>query len=77
MILAVVVLSQSAAAQCAMCKAVAEQSGDSEGWGLALGLNSGIMLLMFVPYLLLATLFIVFFRKQISGFLKSFSNIHS
>jgi hypothetical protein len=62
--------------QCAMCKAVAEDSINNDGYGIALGLNNGIMLLMFVPYILLGTLLFVFFRKQIGGFLKSFSNIH-
>ncbi len=62
-------------AQCAMCKAVAEESlGD--GYGMAMGLNNGIVLLMFVPYLLLTILFLTFFRKQIFGFVKSFSDIH-
>jgi hypothetical protein len=67
--------ANEATAQCAMCKAVAEDSG-SDGYGLALGLNNGIMLLMLVPYILLATLFIAFFGKRILGFLKSFSEIH-
>lgn len=42
-------------AQCAMCKATAEESGFESG------LNSGIIYLMIIPYILL----IFFFRKKI------------
>ena len=62
-------------AQCAMCKAVAENAQE-DGYGLGNGLNSGILYLMGIPYFLLGTLFFVFFRKQISGFWKSFNQIH-
>lgn len=68
--------SGEAMAQCAMCKAVAENAQDESGYGLANGLNNGIIYLMGIPYLLLATLFIVFFRKQIGGFWRSFNQIH-
>lgn len=63
-------------AQCAMCSAVAESSIDEGGFGIAAGLNNGILFLMAIPYILLATLFFVFFRKQIGGFIKAFNNIH-
>jgi hypothetical protein len=49
-------------AQCVMCKAVAEDSA-ADG-GLARGLNSGILYLMAIPYILLGTLYFVFFRKK-------------
>ena len=65
-----------ATAQCAMCKAVAENAQDEAGYGIANGLNSGIIFLMGIPYILLATLLIVFFRKQIGGFWRSFNQIH-
>ncbi len=68
--------SGAASAQCAMCKAVAEDSINENGYGIAAGLNNGILFLMGIPYILLATLFFVFFRKQIAGFWKSFSEIH-
>lgn len=68
-------IANEALAQCAMCKAVAEESlGD--GYGMAMGLNNGIIFLMFIPYALLTILFLTFFRKQIFGFVKSFSDIH-
>jgi hypothetical protein len=50
--------------QCAMCKASAESSLQTGG-GIAKGINSGIVYLMGVPYLLLAT-FCVVFRKDIA-----------
>lgn len=68
--------SVDATAQCAMCKAVAENAQGDEGYGIANGLNSGIIFLMGIPYILLATLLIVFFRKQIGGFWRSFNQIH-
>lgn len=68
---------QDVDAQCAMCKAVAEQGVDENGYGVAAGLNSGIIFLMGIPYVLLAILVLVFFRKQFMGFWKSFNNIHS
>jgi hypothetical protein len=58
-----------------MCKAVAEDSMQ-DGYGIAMGLNSGIMFIMFMPYALLAILFFTFFGGRIKGFLKEFSRIH-
>jgi len=75
LILTILIVSDSAA-QCAMCRAVAEDAVDENGFGIAAGLNSGIVFLMGIPYILLGVLFLVFFRKQISGFWKSFNNIH-
>ncbi len=63
-------------AQCAMCKAVAENATDEAGYGLANGLNNGILYLMGIPYVLLVILFAVFYRNRIKGFLKSFNEIH-
>lgn len=54
-------------AQCAMCKQAAETSLKSNPGSLARGLNSGILYLMAVPYLMI--LFI--FRKQIVRLWKS------
>lgn len=54
-------------AQCAMCKQAAETSLKSNPGSLARGLNSGILYLMAVPYLMI--LFI--FRKQIVSLWKS------
>jgi len=71
-----VAFNQEVEAQCAMCKAVAENAQGSSGYGLANGLNNGILYLMGIPYLLLTVLFLVFFRKRISGFMRSFNEIH-
>jgi len=56
---------------CAMCKAVVE-SGDGVFGGeqaIGAGLNTGILYLMAVPYLLL----FLFFRKRIVAFVKEFA----
>jgi len=58
-LLLLLVFNQEVAAQCSMCKAVAESSvGD-----VAKGINSGILYLMSIPYLLLVGLGILLFRK--------------
>lgn len=51
-------------AQCAMCRANAE-SNLKEGGTIAKGLNTGILYLMTIPYLILGTLFFLFFKKPI------------
>ena len=54
-----------AESQCAMCRATAESATENVDKGIGEGLNSGIVYLMAVPYLLLATVALVFFRKRI------------
>lgn len=61
-----VVSSDWANAQCAMCPAVAEHSEESEG------LNLGIIYLMVVPYII----FGVVFRKRIVKFYREFRDIY-
>ncbi len=51
------------AAQCAMCRAVAESSKDG-GSSIADGLNSGILYLMSIPYILLFLAFIFYFKRH-------------
>jgi hypothetical protein len=53
--------SLDAEAQCAMCKQAAETSMRSDPNSLARSLNSGILYLMAVPYLMICFIF----RKQI------------
>jgi hypothetical protein len=60
------------AAQCSMCRAVAE-SGTKNGQTVAGGLNYAILYLMVIPYLLL----MFFFRKKIWEFLKSLKSMKS
>jgi len=53
-------VSFSAEAQCAMCRAVLESE---EGQGTAKGINNGIVYLMVVPYVLIGGLGIFIYRK--------------
>ena len=52
---------ENISAQCAMCKQAAESSLKSDAGSIARGLNSGILYLMAVPYLMIAFIF----RKQL------------
>jgi hypothetical protein len=56
---------------CSMCKAVVENESEAFGGkqSIGAGLNSGILYLMAVPYLLLFLLF----RKRIAAFFKELS----
>jgi hypothetical protein len=66
----VVLSSAGLLAQCAMCRATAESATENVDSGIGQGLNSGIVYLMLLPYLLLATVAVVFFRKKIIRFFK-------
>lgn len=48
-------------AQCAMCRAALESSGDMKA---AEGINNGIVYLMALPYILVAGLFYFVYRKM-------------
>lgn len=63
-------INTTALAQCAMCRATAESATENVDKGIGEGLNSGIVYLMVLPYLLLGTVAIVFFRKKIVSFFK-------
>ena len=65
------VFSMGASAQCAMCKATAESATENVNKGIGEGLNAGIVYLMLVPYVLLATIALVFFRKKIAAIFRS------
>lgn len=58
-------------AQCAMCRATAESATDNVDKGIGEGLNSAIVYMMAMPYLLLFTVAVVFWRKKILTFIKS------
>jgi hypothetical protein len=53
-------------AQCSQCKMSLESSKPAGD-----GFNSGILLLMIIPYLLLTTVIWIFFRKKIKEKVKS------
>lgn len=56
-------LSQTAKAQCAMCKAVVEQGGEE----MAEGINSGIVYLMAFPYIIVGLAMYLFYRNWKKG----------
>lgn len=60
-------INMDAEAQCAMCKqAVKSNLESNEGSRkIGMGLNTGILYLMGIPYLIFATIAFAFFRKQI------------
>jgi len=56
-------LTVSANSQCAMCKAAVESNANA-GDSMAAGLNSGILYLMFIPYLLIGGIAFAIFRHK-------------
>jgi hypothetical protein len=60
-------------AQCAMCKTTAE-SDLNTGGSIAKGLNTGILYLMAIPYLVLMTGGYFFFKKQVDAKIKTLRN---
>lgn len=63
LLLLVVLAPLGAEAQCAMCKAIAETS-QAGGSSVADGLNTGIVYLMFFPYLLLGVVGFAIYRHR-------------
>lgn len=61
LILILVLMPQLVDAQCAMCRAVLESEGST---AVAEGINNGIVYLMAVPYLLVAGVFFVIYKKM-------------
>lgn len=61
-ILALWLFSGDVSAQCVMCKAVAESGAKSGGAGS--GINTGILYIMAIPYVLLGTLAFVIIRNH-------------
>lgn len=60
LVLALLLSSPRAMAQCAMCRAVLESNGDHS---VAEGINNGIVYLMAIPYLLVGALIFIIYRK--------------
>ena len=55
--------SISVNAQCAMCRAVLETE---DGQGVASGINNGIVYLMVIPYILIAGIGYIIYKKFFS-----------
>ncbi|MBT7240064.1 MAG: hypothetical protein HN860_03550 [Flavobacteriaceae bacterium] len=58
---AFLIVPHEALAQCAMCRAVLESEGNADA---AEGINDGIVYLMAIPYVLIAGIGIVIYRKM-------------
>lgn len=68
---ALLLLSAYAAySQCAMCKAAAESSVANNPNSVAKGLNTGIMFLMTIPYVVVA----IIFRKELVQLIRNIGN---
>lgn len=66
-LLAIILFSQNIVAQgCSQCKLVAEQGSEMDESSFGSNINSGIIYLMIIPYLIIMFIF----RKQILNFLK-------
>jgi hypothetical protein len=55
-----IIMALPAEAQCAMCRAVLESE---EGQATAAGINNGIIYLMAIPYILIAGIGIIIYKK--------------
>jgi hypothetical protein len=71
-VLAVYSTAGSVMGQCAMCKQAASSSLDKDPTSLAKNLNTGILYLMAVPYILIAFIF----RKQLVALWRSWRGTH-
>jgi len=69
-ILFFLLLTVGAYSQCAMCKAAAESDLKNNPNSVAQGLNTGILFLMFIPYIIVG----VIFRNEIILFFKNIKN---
>lgn len=71
LILSLLLLGQQVFAQgCSQCKMLAEQGSELDENSFGSDLNSGILYIMIIPYLIFFTLIIIY-RKQIGAFFKS------
>ena len=65
----------SAIAQCAMCKSTVE-SNLNEGGSIGKDLNTGILYLMAIPYIIISLGAYFFFKKQIDAKVIAWKNKH-
>lgn len=74
-VMVLIFLNQAAMyAQCSMCKATAESDLNNGGASIARGLNTGILYLMAIPYIILGLGAYFFFKKPIDAKLKEWKN---
>ncbi len=73
LIAVIALFSPEIKAQCAMCKAVAESNIENKANNIGQGLNTGILYLMTIPYIIIGSIFFFSFKKQILGYIKGFS----
>jgi uncharacterized protein (DUF983 family) len=59
-----------ALSQCAMCKATAESQAEDDGSSI----NTGIIYIMVIPYIIIFSVLFVVFRKNVFVFFKSLKN---
>jgi hypothetical protein len=57
-------VAQPASAQCSMCRAVAESGNKTSDTKVGAGLNTGILYLLSVPYLLGGVAFWIWYRNR-------------
>lgn len=63
-------------AQCAMCRAAVENNVSEGSVGLSVGLNTGILYLFFTPYLLVAIIGFLWYKKTKAHAQKIQANSH-
>lgn len=63
-LLFVVITAISSFAQCAMCRATVENNLSNGDIGIGAGLNFGILYLLVVPYLAIATIGFLWYRNS-------------
>ncbi len=75
LVLLLVISNASSFAQCAMCKSSVE-SNMEQGGSIGRELNTGILYLMAIPYIILMLGTYFFFRKPIDAKLKAWKEKH-
>lgn len=69
-LLFILLASVESFAQCAMCRATLENNLSNGNAGIAVGINFGILYLLFAPYLAVALLAFFWFKTSKSNALK-------
>ena len=75
LVLVLVLNNTTAVAQCAMCKSSVE-SNLNEGGSIGRDLNTGILYLMTIPYIIISLGAYFFFKKQIDAKVIAWKNKH-